>query len=363
MALQNNLRVGIFFLIAFSHFLINVNARNFTIQSEDGDIIDCVNIYEQPAFRHPLLKDHIVQLRPSSSPPILPKRNKSPFATWKNYGNCPEGSIPISRTNSFLSPKTRTDVRLDFKHEYAKAFIQSDGPYFGTSARLNVWNTPTFDGETTVSQIWVQGGDDKYLNSIEAGWQVKAGDNKARLFIYWTRDNYGSTGCYNLQCPGFVQVNHKIAFDSISTPISTFNGPQYYMELTIHKDRTSGNWWLRYGNQELGYWPSDLFTSLKESANTIIWGGEVENSEKNKRHTSTQMGSGHYPGVGYKKAAFMFNLKYIDGNGQIKEPNQLQRMVTNEFCYDLIVREKDLNGFGVHFFYGGPGFTTSGQCL
>ena len=28
----------------------------------DGDIIDCVDIHQQPAFDHPLLKNHIIQV-------------------------------------------------------------------------------------------------------------------------------------------------------------------------------------------------------------------------------------------------------------------------------------------------------------
>ncbi|THU48279.1 hypothetical protein C4D60_Mb09t24570 [Musa balbisiana] len=32
-----------------------------SIKSEDGDIIDCVDIYKKPPFDHPLLKDHIIK--------------------------------------------------------------------------------------------------------------------------------------------------------------------------------------------------------------------------------------------------------------------------------------------------------------
>ncbi|GAU31341.1 hypothetical protein TSUD_315510 [Trifolium subterraneum] len=32
-----------------------------SIKSEDGDIIDCVDIYKQPAFDHPALKNHTIQ--------------------------------------------------------------------------------------------------------------------------------------------------------------------------------------------------------------------------------------------------------------------------------------------------------------
>ncbi|MBA0764447.1 hypothetical protein Gotri_013801, partial [Gossypium trilobum] len=35
------------------------------IQSEDGDIIDCVEIYKQPAFDHPALRNHVIQMKPS----------------------------------------------------------------------------------------------------------------------------------------------------------------------------------------------------------------------------------------------------------------------------------------------------------
>ncbi|CAE5967560.1 unnamed protein product [Arabidopsis arenosa] len=46
-----------------------------SIQSPDGDTIDCLKREEQVAFTHPLLKDHIIQ----------------------NGTKCPEGSIPVRR--------------------------------------------------------------------------------------------------------------------------------------------------------------------------------------------------------------------------------------------------------------------------
>ena len=33
-----------------------------SLQGEDGDIIDCVDIYQQPAFDHPFLKNHTIQV-------------------------------------------------------------------------------------------------------------------------------------------------------------------------------------------------------------------------------------------------------------------------------------------------------------
>jgi hypothetical protein len=33
-----------------------------SLQGMNDDVIDCVNIYQQPAFDHPLLKNHIIQV-------------------------------------------------------------------------------------------------------------------------------------------------------------------------------------------------------------------------------------------------------------------------------------------------------------
>ena len=41
--------------------------RSFIPQSPDGDIIDCVHISHQPAFDHPLLKNHTIQVSQSTS--------------------------------------------------------------------------------------------------------------------------------------------------------------------------------------------------------------------------------------------------------------------------------------------------------
>ncbi|KAM0071086.1 putative neprosin activation peptide [Helianthus debilis subsp. tardiflorus] len=37
-------------------------------KSPDSDIIDCVHISRQPAFDHPLLKNHTIKMRPNYHP-------------------------------------------------------------------------------------------------------------------------------------------------------------------------------------------------------------------------------------------------------------------------------------------------------
>ncbi|PQQ03649.1 uncharacterized protein Pyn_25833 [Prunus yedoensis var. nudiflora] len=68
---------------------------------EEGDIIDCFDIYTQPAFDNPLLKNHKIQLRPTSFPAQM--KNSAPvtdpiFETWSKREACPDGTVPIHRT-------------------------------------------------------------------------------------------------------------------------------------------------------------------------------------------------------------------------------------------------------------------------
>ncbi|XP_050254934.1 uncharacterized protein LOC126700789 [Quercus robur] len=75
-----------------------------SIKSEDGDIIDCVDIYKQPAFDHPALRNHIIQMKPNNSFPFdttISVKNESSLQvlsqTWHKSGSCPKGTIPIRR--------------------------------------------------------------------------------------------------------------------------------------------------------------------------------------------------------------------------------------------------------------------------
>ncbi|KAJ4870694.1 hypothetical protein Rs2_47704 [Raphanus sativus] len=77
-----------------------------TIKSEDGDIIDCVDIYKQPAFDHPALRNHKIQMKPSvelgSKETNIPSDSSPKPVTskiWTKSGQCPVGKIPIRRVS------------------------------------------------------------------------------------------------------------------------------------------------------------------------------------------------------------------------------------------------------------------------
>ncbi|KAG6608407.1 hypothetical protein SDJN03_01749, partial [Cucurbita argyrosperma subsp. sororia] len=68
------------------------------LSSEDGDIIDCVDIYKQPPFDHPALKNHTIQMEPDWGVDWkMSVEQNEPFQVWQRSGRCPEGTIPIRR--------------------------------------------------------------------------------------------------------------------------------------------------------------------------------------------------------------------------------------------------------------------------
>ncbi|XP_052184226.1 uncharacterized protein LOC127796204 [Diospyros lotus] len=375
-----------------------------TIESPDGDIIDCVYKRKQPALDHPLLKNHKIQ----KAPPEMPKKRKmkdqedglgesnydrsssnnsserggGAWQIWhQNRRRCPKGTVPIRRikVHDVLRAKSLFDFgkkqrsslplsrRVDAPdvvsgngHEHAIAYTGASEEVYGARATINVWD-PAIEtvNEFSLSQIWVLSGsfDGSDLNSIEAGWQVSPelyGDSRPRLFTYWTSDSYQATGCYNLLCAGFVQTNSRIAIGAAISPVSSIGSSQFDITILIWKDPKLGNWWMGFGDNTLvGYWPAELFTHLADRATMVEWGGEVVNSRAGGRHTSTQMGSGHFAEEGFGKASYFRNLEIVDGDNSLSSVREISTLAENSNCYDIKSSFND--PWGTHFYYGGPG--------
>ncbi|XP_008784992.1 uncharacterized protein LOC103703788 [Phoenix dactylifera] len=346
-----------------------------TIKSPDGDFIDCVPSHLQPAFDHPKLKG-----QKPLDPPERPKGYiqtaaaavDDTFQAWTlTRESCPEGTVPIRRTTEEdilratsirrFGRKPAGRVRRDSRssgHEHAVGYATGE-QYYGAKASLNVWAPRvTSPSEFSLSQIWVISGSfGNDLNTIEAGWQISPelyGDNNPRFFTYWTTDAYRETGCYNLLCSGFVQTNNKIAIGAAISPKSSYNGGQFDISLLVWKDPKHGHWWLEFGPRMLvGYWPSFLFSHLAGHASMVQFGGEIVNTRPSGIHTSTQMGSGHFAGEGFRRAAYFRNLQVVDwDNSLIPVPN-LRVLADHPNCYDI--RGGINRVWGNYFYYGGPG--------
>ncbi|XAR65814.1 hypothetical protein NMG60_11011764 [Bertholletia excelsa] len=372
-----------------------------TIESPDGDIIDCVHKKKQPALDHPLLKNHKIQRVLPEMPKVTRKRKEEGVEVewswningsrggggklqqmWHQKGQrCPKGTVPIRRStvHDVLRAKSLYDFgkkrrsslplarRVDAPdvvsgngHEHAIAYTGASQDVYGARATINVWD-PTIEvvSEFSLSQIWVLSGsfDGTDLNSIEAGWQVSPelyGDSRPRLFTYWTSDSYQATGCYNLLCAGFIQTNSRIAIGAAISPISSLGGSQFDITILIWKDPKLGNWWMGFGdNMLVGYWPAELFTHLAERATMVEWGGEVVNSRANGKHTSTQMGSGHFAEEGFGRASYFRNLEIVDSDNSLSSAGDISTLAENTNCYNI--KSSYNNQWGTHFYYGGPG--------
>ncbi|KAM3747438.1 hypothetical protein ACB098_05G034800 [Castanea mollissima] len=251
----------------------------------DSDIIDCVDIYQQPAFNHLLLKNHTIQMKPSSIPggENMNSFQEKLFQGWHKCGQCPEATIPIRRSREDEHPRAM---------------------------------------------------------------HFKPNDQKTRFFIYWASDGYHETSCYNLECSGFVQTNHKFAIGSPIEAVSSYDSVSAIKFMADpDTDENNENWWLQVDDQLIGYWPQSIFTYLASSATTLDWGGEIYNSKPGGSHTKTQMGSGHFPDEGYGKASYFRNIQYMDSTGNFRDAEDMGLILYNYF------------GNGTHVYFGGPGYS------
>ncbi|KAI3817529.1 hypothetical protein L1987_11324 [Smallanthus sonchifolius] len=208
------------------------------------------------------------------------------------------------------------------------------GEFYGAKAILNVWEPNVTGYDFSLSQIWVIADvPTRPVNTVEAGWHIYPNvhkDSLPRLFTYWTPDGYRS-GCYNMVCPGFVQTNQKVCLGAAIDPISTYNGQQYDVAFMISKDPKNGDWWLTVRSEvrDLG------------------------------RHTSTQMGSGHFQDEGFGKAAYARNLEVVDEDNKLNAVYDLQLLADNPNCYG--VKNGYSDAWGNYIYFGGPGYNPN--CL
>ncbi|KAF8393479.1 hypothetical protein HHK36_021723 [Tetracentron sinense] len=351
-----------------------------SIMSEDGDIIDCVDIYKQPAFDHPALRNHTIQMRPSFDPETetTTKQQESSLTVvsqlWQRSGSCPEGTIPIRRirkhdllrTTSLenygrKSPQIDRALNKTDYHDDHFAKLNNTGTYFpqfnrskavvftqgynyiGAKGDINVWN-PNVESwdEYSTAQIWLKNGPSDDFESVESGWVT---------------DSSQKTGCFDLICSGFVQTGHEISLGASIEPVSYELGPQYQITVYIFKDPVTSNWWLQYGNKiNIGYWPSSLFSLLSHSSTFVEWGGEVYSSKVGMiaPHTGTAMGSGDFAEGLFGFSSFITKIRIRDYSLSLKYPEWVYTYGDEYNCYNVYNYRQGYPS-EPEFYFGGPG--------
>ncbi len=353
-----------------------------------GDTCDCISVERQPALNNSELKGHEI----SYEPPILPEEVQTdmPFPFEKDpasdeqltelkqeYGSegkiCPEKTIPILRlTMDILDnfetleeffrarPPHATNGPTNL-HQYANANFS--GNNWGAQSTLNVWSPYTEKAsEFSLSQIAVVRGSGSNRETVEAGWQKYRdlyGDFRPRLFIYFTPDNYGSGGCYNLTCSAFVQISNSVIIGGGFSNISIHPHPSTAWEFTIRWQRhgETGDWWLKYGNTWVGYYPSNLFDNngLRPRGSRVAFYGEIIDDTAGSRHTRTDMGSGHFPSGGFGNAAYQRRVRTITTSNVWNLRPSLSISRTDANCYDITLHNSS-GSWERYFYYGGPGY-------
>lgn len=344
----------------------------------DGQYFDCITVNEQPTVR--LL--HITKL---ASPPKVVSATQgsaqnsnatSPLTLGQKdaFGHsiaCADGTIPMERITlerlskfptlkAFLAKGpdgqgvAASTIQPGGSHRYGVSY-QSVNNY-GGSSRLNLWNP---SGDFSLSQEWYVGGSGDNTQTAEGGWvhyPQKFGSQSV-LFIYFTPDNYkvGGPGCYNLECPGFVQTNKSWAFGGKFSSYSTYGGVQY--EFMLQWQYYQGNWWLLLqggGNaQFVGYYPGSVYNhgQMASHAQIAEYGGETYTGGTNW----PQMGSGKFASAGWQQAAFQRRAFYIT-TSSAGVWSTLSPIQTNPACYTIDITPSSNGGnWGTYFFFGGAG--------
>lgn len=207
-----------------------------TVKTKYGDVYDCIDFYKQPAFDHPLLKDH--NFHPKMKPTLSRIKKTSSDSTtsmssiiWSKDGGCPFGTVPIKRitkddllrqrhmpppeyvtfdvSNNNSEPKGGYLSSQGYKVAIARTPDNPNNKFAGAGMITNFYNPHVEGRQHSACRLKIQKGPD----IIQVGWRVDPtlyGDNKTRLFIH---SQFGKTDCFNTLCPGFVQVDTGIPLD------------------------------------------------------------------------------------------------------------------------------------------------------
>ncbi|XP_052733541.1 uncharacterized protein LOC108339077 [Vigna angularis] len=266
-----------------------------SIHMENGQIVDCIDIYKQPSFDHPLLKDHKLQRKPNFQIASGKTRQKT-LGTKPMFGldkdECPMGTVPILRT-------TKDDLIRE-------------------KSLLN-------------DHILVQDIPGVHIAEVAL------------------KPNYGPY--YGVG--GYIQTSRRLYLGAKINPVSHYGGPIYLIAWSISQDPLTKNWWISIDNKSIGYFPAKLFSNMS-SADEVGWGGRTRTRPGTQ---SPQMGSGQFPhdnnithACFFKEASIQDNERKTHG-AKVYETRSFS---DNPKCYDVRYYG-DQKPFGYILLFGGPG--------
>lgn len=348
-----------------------------------GQIFDCVPVDAQPSVR--------ASGQPVASPPSLAAEIGGEDRTdartaaaaeesepeRDRHGNpmrCPPGFVPIRRvtldeltrfrtlgdyfSKGFPAPLVPSAPSADTGQNHRYAYAHQTIDNLGGHSFINL-RAPSVTGDQifSLAQHWYSAGAGAGHQTVEVGWQVfpnKYGHNQPVLFIYWTADNYGPSGAYNLDKAGFVQTNPAWTIGGALSPVGDPGGQQYEIEVAFYL--SGGNWWLYLGGLQaqhaVGYYPGSLFNggAMAQNATRALYGGETICGAIGPW---PEMGSGAFSGAIWPHAAWHRSIFVLPKAGGAQWA-ALTGESPSPACYNQFVGNYAAP-WNVSLFYGGPG--------
>ncbi|KAG2302394.1 hypothetical protein Bca52824_031045 [Brassica carinata] len=348
--------------LLFSTAVVYSNQSTVPLRSfkmSENVTYDCVDIYKQPGLNHHLLKTHKIQVKPSVSRPELKMQTGNNETSNKKKIRCPNGTVPILRNtkefiknSQFFAKKHIHPLTVDSPGTHIAGVRSNGGPFRGVEAKFNGYTLNVGNDQASYSQMYIGGGLKDEVNFISAGWMINPGlfgDGRVWTFGFWKGKD--GKGCYNTACSGFIQVSKVV-------PILWYS---------IHKDKNTGNWWITRlmkdePNEDIGYWPKELFNLLDNGANMTGVGGVVQASRSG---SGPPMGNGNFPNGNHEDSATFTNIKVLNSNYEQSQMNSfpIDKLVDSDKCYGLKIGSLlpfYRLRFGFFFNYGGPGGNSCG---
>lgn len=192
---------------------------------------------------------------------------------------------------------------------------------------------------------------------------------RPRIHIETLRQVNGQLkGIWDMREPGFVplRLDLRANYPAIPIPGRTVLGGEIKLsdvggaqvEQVVHLFQVpSGDWWIAYRGELLGYYPASLYSMLNTGACRAHWYEEVYKGTQ-EGWTTTDMGSGEYAEAGANHADYFRRMMVLDPYWLALEVNNTMGTFSQPYQDGCYSRTQTKNGgpfTGFFFFCGGPG--------
>jgi hypothetical protein len=198
-------------------------------------------------------------------------------------------------------------------------------PIYGITGYINQFRPEVEDGSFSLIELAVGCPPDEVVGVVISvdklnGFGPKNHpytDGEPRLHVEYARWNPSALRVeYKWDPPAnyFIPNPFRSHHPGQTVPVSVVGGTQVEHKVALQHVPVTGDWWVVYNDDWLGYFTGSLFTKLHTGACVAAWYLEVATWKYDpaKPWPKTEGGSGKFPDAGLLKAAYVRNPKYLD---------------------------------------------------